>query len=42
MMIISIKYQPLALLVWAENEVTDGHVMSPHFPLIPIQKWREP
>jgi len=31
MIIILDKFQPLAPLVWVQNEVTDGHVMSPHF-----------
>jgi len=38
MMIIPFNLSPLAPLVWAENEVTDGHMMLPHFPMIPIQK----
>jgi len=35
MMIIPTKIQPYS---WAENDVTGGHVTSPHFPMIPIQK----
>jgi len=39
MLIIPVSnFTPLAPLVWAEKEVTVGHVMSPHFPMVPKQK----
>jgi len=38
---IIIPASPLPPLIWVENEVTDGHVTSPHFPMIPKQK-KEP
>jgi len=38
MMIIPAKFQPSSSTGMMEKEVTDGHITSPHFPMIPKQK----